>query len=441
MRTTGGVSTDGGNLVGASMWVELESANLLRLIRGGAGRWRKAWAKGWSALRKRVSKSGKWSEKKTIGLFSFLRRAPARSSIRWGYRRPMQVGLAERLAERRLCSRYGWDLDLFTGKIAVRRGGSGAGRLRHPYPLLFQVKPKIQALRIVQWSRFGNSVIQLRNVLHLAEFLDVKIIEFAEPHPFFTAARLGAYEFIYVDRPPDRATIEGSFFIVDAFRMRVDAPAKGMLFTHYIRPLLARQVTKSDPRVHKGDLVLHFRAGDVFQSKSPHPDYGQPPLSYYLKVVEREKPVRVWLVFEDRGNPCVDAVEFALRDGGIEVILQSATLADDLRVLLSARRLVASRGTFASMVAHLSDRLQRVYFFERGYISETADVEVLRWPGVEVVDVDVLRWLGVEVVHVEDTVGEFKDRLLAHWIGSNEQRELMLSYPGDKLTFDDGHRG
>ena len=355
---------------------------------------------------------------KPLGFFSFLRLAPVQSPIRWGYTRPTQIGLTERLAERRLCAQYGWDLDLFTGKAAIRRGASAASRLRHPYPSLLQLHPKVKALRIAHWQRFGNSVLQLTNALNLAENLNVKIIEFAHPHPFFSCNRVGPYEFVHSDQPPDRATIESSFFYVDAFRLSVDTVARCRLFTDYIRPLLRPRIRDADPRVNEEDLVLHFRAGDVFSQSPPHPDYGQPPLSFYLAVVEREKPARVWLVSEDRGNLCVDAVESALHDRGIEVIPQSAALEDDIRLLLSARRLVVSRGTFAHMIAHLSERLQRLYFFES---SEE--------------NMEVLRALGVEIVRVIDIKGEFKAKVLTEWRGSSEQRALMFSYSAENLAF------
>ena len=68
-------------------------------------------------------------------------------------------------------------------------------------------------------------------------------------------------------------------------------------------------------------------------------------------------------MFEGRGDPCIDAAEAALRKRGVEVLLQSGTLEEDLRLLLSAPRLVAGRGSFARMVAHLSERLRKAYFF------------------------------------------------------------------------------
>ena len=346
------------------------------------------------------------------------KRKAARSPLRFGYRRPMLIGPVERLAERKLCMQHGWDHDLFTGRVAAHRGGSAACRVRHPYSLLF-AHSEIKALRLTRWQQFGNSVIQLRNVLHVAEKLNVRIIEFAQPHPFFMPKRVGSLRF--VDHGPALGpTIESSFFFVDAFHLKPDAIATSRLFTHYIRPLLVPQVSDVDPRVSRQDLVLHFRAGDVFRPSKPHPDYGQPPLSFYLAAVERECPSRVWLVFENRDNPCVSAVESALRDRGIEVMPQSGTLADDIKVLLSGRRVVASRGSFVYMISHLSERLQKLYLFE---------------PTYPFMEREVLPRLGVQVVNVTDARGVYKAKVLARWCGSSEQRELLLSYSAENLAF------
>ena len=186
-------------------------------------------------------------------------------------------------------------------------------------------------------------------------------------HPFFEGGRAGDFELIWADNLSLLPTLEGEFFNVRAFRLKSSAPEMARVFTELVRPLLVARLREPDLRVRRDDLVLHFRAGDIFrQTRPPHPGYGQPPLSYYLAAVEREQPARVWLVFEDRSNPCIDAAEAALRKRGVEVLLQSGTLEEDLRLLLSASRLVAGRGSFAHMVAHLSERLRKAYFFEQG---------------------------------------------------------------------------
>jgi len=237
-------------------------------------------------------------------------------------------------------------------------------------------------------------------------------------HPFFEGGRVGDLELIWGDNLSIVPTLEGEFFNVMAFCLKSSAPEMARVFTESVRPLLVARLREPDRRITREDLVLHFRAGDIFrQTRPPNPGYGQPPLSYYLAAVDREQPARVWLVFEDRGNPCIDAAEGALRKRGVEVLLQSGTLEEDLRLLLSASRLVAGIGSLAHMVAHLSERLRKVYFFGK-------------------VNVEVLHELGVEVIVGRDADGEFRTKLLnSNWIGSAEQRALMISYPADKLAF------
>jgi hypothetical protein len=168
--------------------------------------------------------------------------------------------------------------------------------------------------------------------------------------------------------------------------------------------------------VREDDLVLHFRSGDAFEGPAFPRNHGQPPVSYYLSAVAREQPKRVWLVFENRGNPCINAVEATLRSRGIEVLIQSSLLKEDLRLLYSARSLVAGRGSFVYMMAHLSDRLRKLYIFEGVRRTES------------------LRKLGVEVFMGKDIEGDYKAALLdGNWAGSPIQYEMMLSYPAEKI--------
>ena len=347
------------------------------------------------------------------------RRAKTRArALRHRFRRPDKVGLTESLAELRMARHYGWDLDSLRGKLPEARAADSY-RLLNPRSLLFQLRPRIDLVRVPCWRRFGNAVQQLTNAFRIAEALGVGTVQFVQLHPFFEGGRVGDLELIWGDNLSLLPTLEGEFFNVMAFCLKSSAPEMARVFTELVRPLLVARLREPDLRVRRDDLVLHFRAGDIFrQTRPPNPGYGQPPLSYYLAAVDREQPARVWLVFEDRGNPCIDAAEAALRKRGVEVLLQSGTLEEDLRLLLSAPRIVAGRGTFGRTVAHLSERLRKAYFF-----GKTKDAEVLRE-------------LGVEVILGRDADGEFGTKLLNNnWIGSTEQRALMISYPADKLAF------
>jgi hypothetical protein len=329
------------------------------------------------------------------------------SPIGKGYQRPQNVGLLDSLAEAWFCRRSHCDAAIFRGRY----------RLLHSRTLLFQINPMVDVLRVGAWGCFGNSVMQLRDVIYAAERWGVRAIEFSEGHPFFAGTNAGQITLSWGVREPTSASaLQGSFFTLQGFPLSVDQSDSARIFSDYVRPLVTPQLRIPDMRVRPDDLVLHFRAGDIFSGKV-HPSYGQPPLSYYLSVVEREQPARVWLVFEDGSNPCVNAAEAALRERGMDVILQSGTLDEDLRVLMSARRIVAGRGTFVHMVAHLSDCLTKIYFFEKGQLG-------------------ALRRLGIRATKATDAHGEFKATVLnGNWRNEPEQHALMLSYPADRLTF------
>ena len=328
------------------------------------------------------------------------------SAIAKRERQPQNVGWSESLAEV-------WFWRRCPGDAAKLH----KYRLLRSRPLLFQINPKVDVLRVAGWFRFGNSVMQLRNVIYVAERWGARAIEASKSHPFFVGESAGPIALSWgVKKVGLAPTLQGRFFRLQEFDLSLSASDEARIFRDYVRPMVRPEFRIPDMRVRPDDLILHFRAGDVF-TEEVHPGYGQPPLSYYLAAVEREQPARAWLVYEDRSNPCIDAAEAALRQRGIDVVLQSGTLDEDLRILMSARRIVAGRGTFVHMVSHLSDTLNRVYFFEWGQPAS-------------------LRRLGIQVVKSTDAHGEFKAALLSrNWRNAPGQRALMLSYPADRLAF------
>jgi hypothetical protein len=212
--------------------------------------------------------------------------------------------------------------------------------------------------------------------------------------------------------------LSGYFMHIRALMPPLDASTEGRIVDQYVRPMLARDLLRSDPRVGADDLVMHFRGGDAFDSVDVKPGYWQPPLAYYLAAFEHDRPKRVWLVSEDRRNPVIAGIEEALRQRGIEVIVQSGTLLDDLRVLLSARRLVASIGTFLPAVAMLSSRLEAFYQFG----SPPNPVLALR---------------GIRMLRGYDMGGEFTATVAANWGARPEQLAMMMSYPVDCIRIEE----
>jgi hypothetical protein len=92
-----------------------------------------------------------------------------------------------------------------------------------------------------------------------------------------------------------------------------------------------------------------------------------------------------------------------------QATLVSNSLAEDASLLVQAQHLVVSQGTFSYGMALCSRALQSFYVFGSGgqrlpLIFTDVDVHLYRAPGYFV-----------------------------HWVNSPEQREVMVSYPRDKL--------
>jgi hypothetical protein len=322
--------------------------------------------------------------------------------------------------EEQLALELGWDLNLFHGAPFQVAGLSL--RMRAEYaivnPTAFSPPgpPRLNHLRLTKWLKFGNSVEQLHHLFYLAKSYRIRQIVLP-PSTLFQARDLG--EFQVTTASEDSAKLglglAGLFYYLEPFCRK--RPTENLLesASRYVRPMLSDILQESDPRVQEQDLVLHFRAGDIFSHPVAH--YGQPPLAYYLAAIQREKPSRTWLVFEDRANPCIDAAEAWLQRHGLEIVIQSGSLEEDLRVLLSARRLVIGQGTFGSSVAMLSTHLRRLYTFK----SEL-------W--------DDLPLPGLERIQAVDIDGGYTKALLSkNWTASPEQCALMLSYSAEALRF------
>jgi hypothetical protein len=332
------------------------------------------------------------------------------------------AGLLTSFVERRLASRYGWNLEVFQGRETVFPGSRTGGFYRVLNPARYFLRPSapIDTLQVTEWLRFGNAIRQLTNVVALAERYGIRRIRLPGRHLFFRGERTGD---VILDWDGERRAFDfplsGYFLHTGALMPPLDAGTEYRIVDRHVRPMLAWDRLRTDPRVGADDLVMHFRGGDAFDTVEIKPGYWQPPLAYYLAAFEHARPKRVWLVFEDRRNPTIAGAEEALRLRGVEVIVQSGTLTDDLRVLLSARRLVASVGTFVPAVALLSPRLGTLYQFGR--------------------DPDpALALKGVQVVRAYDGKGQFTATVAAHWGARPEDLAMMMSYPMDCIRIEDG---
>jgi hypothetical protein len=104
------------------------------------------------------------------------------------------------------------------------------------------------------------------------------------------------------------------------------------------------------------DLVIHIRSGDIFD-KDPHPGYIMPPLSYYLDIIRINTFKNIYLLAEDRKNPCINA----LLELYPTIQFELQPLEKDVRLILGAVNIVASYGTMIDSLLLFSNNIKRVY--------------------------------------------------------------------------------
>ena len=280
------------------------------------------------------------------------------------------------------------------------------------------------ALLISGFGRFGNMVIQLCNLIVLAERLGIRRVY------FWRNGRLGNSELelspgIFVRRapmlsplrkPPPRTIIRTRAF-------RLPQLPEGLSQEQVVRVRKALSIgldssPNKQPCLSEDVLVIHLRAGDVFGA-SPHPGYGQPPLSFYTKVLAHREWSRVLLVAEDDSNPCLRPLIEICQHRDIPVTLRGIDLDEALQTLRSATSIVISQGTFVPAVLWLEPRARTIYSF-----------------GARAHDTYPLS--GARLMLVEDESGNYESEIMANnWRNSDPQRELMLNYPESALSLHD----
>ncbi len=300
----------------------------------------------------------------------------------------------------------------------------------------------IVGLKTSYSSRFGNLLQQYTHMILIARATGLRFIQLGH-HEL-----LGLQHPVEVDGitllpwdaslPDDGVFLTGSFFDSSPFAPILrpflhfgaeEEAAHSDVARRYLRPHLLAGLPVPGERHVDDELTIHIRSGDIFVGdQAGNRAYRQPPLSFYTLVIGRMRAegriARVRLVFEDRGNPCIDALEAWLGERAIPVRVQCGTLRDDMSALLDAPHLVFGYGTFGYAVCRLSRRIETVHFFKPELGGCYAHI-----PSI------------ARVFAVSDEDGAYIQAgevgvASGAWDNSPEQRETMLTYPESALSIE-----
>ena len=329
-------------------------------------------------------------------------------------------------AEQQLINDWGLDPKFFSGlKLGMHPWQHDSFELHQAKRVKVVANEEaIEAIEMLGNARFGNSFISLVHALTVAQVLGVN--EIFCPHESLKFS--GQVGNIMVTQRTDesRNRLSGTFY-----------------YPHLLEPLLSlagvshwwESQFASNPQVFalygielnqaelgENVLLIHLRSGDVFESSHPHPDYGQPPLAFYKRVIDNKEWERVFLIYENDSNPAVRGLKDHLNSKKLPYSVSSSDVSTDIQLLLSGKHLVMSRGTFLWPVVVASRNLESVFIF--GQSSTWSPNHLQAWP---------LRQEH-EFVIVADKISIYEKLVLNRWQNNPFQRHLMTWYPKSWLS-------
>lgn len=278
---------------------------------------------------------------------------------------------------------------------------------------------QLQALVVSRQLKFGNAILQLTNAIQIARQLGVRKI-YHRGYAFLRDEALVDDIQLIRGIPSNENYLVSSFFPNALLKKICISPEPRYQIARKLAPWLTLQLRRSADADTRHHLYIHIRAGDIFAKAQPHPLYGQPPLSFYLRILKLERWEKVVLVFENRLNPVIDKILAFLASERIPCEIQSKNLDADTARLLEAENIVIGRGTFVYPMLCISDNVRRVFCFESDSAAE--------W-GLDQSD--------IQFIHLIDKTGAYRDSILKRWLNNEEQREMMLNYSEDHLVFAD----
>jgi hypothetical protein len=201
------------------------------------------------------------------------------------------------------------------------------------------------------FGRLGNNIMQLSNIIDIAiaykhnikfnvkiKFFDLSIIEqyfnkynnsqiiTDEKHYFFYKNILQFPLDIYKQNCEERNKILQKAFLIEDIN-----------------------------KIPENNLVIHIRSGDIFSS-NPHPNYIPPPLSYYIKEIDKCKYEKIYIVCEDNINPVVNKLLGLYKNA----VYTKNTLEKDIQIILGATNIIYSVGVFVPALLLLSNNKKYV---------------------------------------------------------------------------------
>ena len=247
-------------------------------------------------------------------------------------------------------------------------------------------------------GKIGNFIIMLSNAIRIALFYNYNII--LPNNPYINTRYIVINNNVNIDN--EKITNPNNFF----YRSRINNIDTILFRKNTLKTLEVLKscfALKNEIPLGNNDLLIHMRSSDIF-SNNPHPSYLTPPLSYYVNIINKNKFNEIYLIAEDRINPCINR----LLQLYPKIKFKIQSLEEDVKLILGAKNVVMGFGTFIPSLLLVSDNIKNLY--KASYMNND--------------ELDILNRI-IKVFNIE--LSAYKKKMTP-WKNTLEQRKFMLTY-------------
>ena len=128
--------------------------------------------------------------------------------------------------------------------------------------------------------------------------------------------------------------------------------------------ILREEILKNLPQfiTDENDLYIHIRSSDIFMNNDPNyaPDYAQPPLCFYQKIIDNYKFNQIHIISQDNANPVIDQ----LINNNNNIIYEENYIDNDIANLINAYNIVGSISSFLTSIIKLNKNLKNLWEYD-----------------------------------------------------------------------------
>jgi hypothetical protein len=212
------------------------------------------------------------------------------------------------------------------------------------------------------YGRLGNNIKQIVNALLICLIKNENYV-LINNHRFFNKKKIIINNNDYNDYNDYNIMFSSPFFnknkIYNDFQ--IDLLNNEIYNTNYKNIIKSKIkdlfIIKSNNKLNDNDLTIHIRSGDIFGS-NPHKGWVQPPLQFYINIINSKKWTNIYLISEDLKNPCTKQLLTMYKN----IIYNKNNLKTDIQIILNSTNIVYGYGTFIPSLLLLNNFCKNIYY-------------------------------------------------------------------------------